>query len=201
MILAVVLADAELELVPDGRDARGLPVLDAYFHSDIVRTMEDPERRGRGDIVHNCLQLLQSSELNRRGRFRVLVHTRDDQVIAVDPRNDIVPNYIQFLGQMGVLLRGGKVDGYSVGDQDLRHLLAAVGADLVVAMSPHGRNVPLSEILAPSSEGTVAVVMGAFPAGDYRSPVYELSDVSVSLGPQLLTVPEVVRRVLSAVPY
>ncbi|WP_019178144.1 hypothetical protein [Methanomassiliicoccus luminyensis] len=195
MKLVVVLADAELELAPAGT---GLPALDAYFHRDLVKSMDDGDRRGRGDIVHSCLLLLQGSELNRQGNLGVFVHTRGGQVIAVEPGAKIAPNYIRFLQQMGSLLAGGKAEGYSLSDRDFKQLIAEIGADLVVAMSPHGRDVPLSEVLRSRPDGTVAVVMGAFPCGDYQSPVYELCDVSVSLGPELLTVPEVVRRVLSA---
>lgn len=202
MKLTVVLADAELELAPAGQkeDSRGLPILDAYFHADIIESMPGSERRGRGDIVHNSLQLLQSSTLNRLGHLCIFVQTRECKVIMVDHQTVIAPNYIKFLDQMGALLRGEEVDGYSVSDKDVRRLIGELDADLVVAMSPRGRDMPLKEVLAPYSDGSVVVIIGAFPAGDYCSPVYELSSVSVSLGPELLTVPEVVRKVLSAVP-
>ena len=202
MKLTMVLADAELELAPVGRERgmRELPILDAYFHADIIESMPECERRGRGDIVHNSLQLLQDSALNRRGDLRIFIHTREDKVITVDPQAVIAPNYIKFLDQMGRLLKGEGVDGYFVSDKDIRRLIGELDADLVVAMSPHGGDMPLNEVLVPHSDGSVVVIIGAFPAGDYRNPVYELSSVSVSLGPELLTVPEVIRKVLSAVP-
>jgi hypothetical protein len=42
-------------------------------------------------------------------------------------------------------------------------------------------------------------LIGGFPEGDYISPVYELSDISVSLGSRLMKVPEVAAEVLQAV--
>jgi hypothetical protein len=76
---------------------RTIAVLDAYFHQDLVKTLPEGERRGRPDIVHNCLSLCQNSIPNRKGVLRVYVHTRDDKVIEVEPEVDIPPNYIKFL--------------------------------------------------------------------------------------------------------
>jgi len=201
--LVVVLADAELELRPAGGTGEActfadLPVLDAFFHREAVRGMPDGERRGRPDIVHQCLALCQGSLLNRQGRLRTFVHTRDDRVIAVDPRARVPPNYVEFLLAMGRLLRGEVVEGFSVADGTFRQLIERVAADRVVALTPEGQEMDLSAVL--SSPGTTVAVMGAFPCGDYRSPVYELADLQVSLGPELMTVPAVLSEVLAAAP-
>jgi rRNA small subunit pseudouridine methyltransferase Nep1 len=200
--LVLILADAELELAPASPDGTGprtfgeVPVLDAFFHRHLVQGMPEGERRGRPDIVHQCLALCQGSALNRRGMLRVFVHTRQDQVIAVGPEARVPPNYVEFLLAMGRLLQGEEVKGFTVSERSFRHLMDEVNADRVVALTPSGEERDLREVLA--APGTVAAVMGAFPCGDYRSPVYELADVRVSLGPELLTVPAVLSEVLAA---
>jgi rRNA small subunit pseudouridine methyltransferase Nep1 len=208
--LIIVLADAELELVPDmgERDAEleavqsmhSIPVLDAYFHHDLMRGLPEAGRRGRGDIVHNFLSLCQNSISNRKGILSVYVHTRDDQVIAVEPGTEIVPNYIQFLNQMGTLLKGGQVDGYSLSHKTVKELIAGLNADVVISMTPNGSLTPLKELMDTRSSGSMVVVIGGFPEGDYKSPVDKIADMRVSLGPKLLTPQDVVSRVLAAVP-
>jgi rRNA pseudouridine-1189 N-methylase Emg1 (Nep1/Mra1 family) len=65
-------------------------------------------------------------------------------------------------------------------------------------MSPSGEDAPLEAVFRRAGSGTVAVLIGAFPEGDYTSPAYELAEVKVSLGPRLMRVPEVTSMVLRA---
>lgn len=199
MKLVIVLVDAELELAPGGADGP-MPVLDAFYHRDAMRSLPGSSRRGRGDIVHSTLLLCQGSELNRDGDLRMYLHTRDDRVIEVGRETDVHPNYVRFLQDMGSLLRGASVDGYKAAAKNLRTLVREIDADLAVALSPSGEDVPLEAVFEDAGDGTVLAMIGAFPEGDFTSPVYELADRKVSLGPVLMRVPEVTARVLRAVP-
>lgn len=200
MNLAIVLVDAELELVPASVRAGPIPVLDAFLHENITNALPDASRRGRGDIVHSTLQLCQGSELNRQGRLRMYVHTRGDRVIKVDRVAEVHPNYVRFLKDMGVLLTGGTVPGYAVTPKDLRTLVRDVRADVVITMSQFGTGASLEDALRRAGNGLALVMIGAFPEGDYLSQVYELADVTISLGSKLMKVPEVATKVLQAVP-
>jgi rRNA small subunit pseudouridine methyltransferase Nep1 len=209
--VVIVLADAELELVPEIKgemDAEleavqsmhSIPVLDAYFHHDLVKTLSESGRRGRPDIVHNCLSLCQNSIPNRKSVLHVYVHTRDDKVIEVEPGTEIPPNYIKFLNDMGILLKGGSVPGFKITSRNFRDLIQDLGADLVVALTPSGQERSMKEMFETRSTGTVLAVIGGFPEGDYKSPVYKVADVLVSLGPRQMRAPEVVSEVLQSVP-
>ncbi|MBI0584455.1 MAG: hypothetical protein ISF22_09560 [Methanomassiliicoccus sp.] len=204
MNLTIVLADAELELAPEARNGRSpfaeVPVLDAYFHRDFLRSMPGGDRRGRPDIVHMALSLCQGSRLNRRGGLKVFVHTREDKVISVDPGKRIPPNYIAFLEEMTILLGGEQVDGYSIADMRLVTLIGVLRADMVIALTPDGEDKGIRRVLKERAPDNAVVIVGAFPRGDYASPVYDLAGVRISLGPDLLTVPTVISEVLSAMP-
>lgn len=193
-MLHLVLAEAELELAPGPMRAGG-PVLDAYFHRELLDALPDGERRGRPDIVHQALSLCWGSRPYRTGRLRAYVHTRDDIVIEVEPSARVPPNQMEFLMLMGRLLDGGEVKGYNARSMTLRSLLGRLDVP-VVAMSPDGEDIPLASIMNEHED--LAVVVGAFPCGDYRGPVYQLADVAVSLGRELLTVPAVVSEILCA---
>ena len=195
-MLRLILAEAELELVPvAARAGTDIPVLDAYFHRELADALPDGRRRGRPDIVHQALSLCQGSRLNRAGMLRTYVHTRDDMVIEVEASARVPPNQVEFLMLMGRLLDGRDVEGYKARGMTLRSLLDRLDVP-VVAMSPDGEDVQLAGVMSEHED--LAVVVGAFPCGDYRGPVYELADVAISLGKELLTVPAVVSEVLCA---
>jgi rRNA small subunit pseudouridine methyltransferase Nep1 len=205
-MLIIVLADAELELLLGGHfgGSRGcfsqtIPVLDSFIHRELGQSLPG-ERRGRPDIVHMSLTLCQGSILNRRGLLRTYVHTRDDKVIAIDPHAEIPPNYLEFLEVFGKVLQGLPVQGYTLEDLTLQELVRDVGADLVIALDPEGEPEDLQAVIRYRSPRSVAMIIGAFPSGDFTSPVRDLADFRVSLGSELLTVPTVLSEVLSSFP-
>lgn len=211
MKLIIVLADAELELVPISevkldeeleavQSMHSIPILDAYFHNDLMKELPEASRRGRGDIVHNCLSLCQNSIPNRKGILKVFVHTRDDKAITIDPSTEIPPNYIKFLNDMGSLLKGETVPGYGITSKTVKDIVNEMNADLVVTLHPQGNEHSLKDLFDSRSTGTVLVIVGAFPEGDYRSPVNKISEMTISLGPKVMRGPEVLSEVLQAVP-
>src|SRR5512136_679456 len=92
-----ILAESELETVPkeilndrcilaNARTREKRPaniILDASFHHTAMNRLDEAERRGRPDIVHFFLMLCLDSRLNRAGRLRTIVHTRNDERITV----------------------------------------------------------------------------------------------------------------------
>lgn len=196
MMLHLILADAELESIPKSRDIDSeIPILDAYMHKSLLNTLSDRERRGRPDIVHQSLLLCQSSRLNRTDRLRTYVHTRDDIILQIDTSVKIPPNQIEFLKLMGHLFDGNDAKGYTVLRSPLCTLLDSLNIPVVV-MSPAGECVGLPIVM--DSYDNFAIIVGAFPCGDYRSPVYDIADANISLGPELFTVPTVISELLCA---
>jgi rRNA small subunit pseudouridine methyltransferase Nep1 len=199
--LIIILADSELEPVPDEvRDpaACSLPILDAYFHRELIKKLPEGSRRGRPDIVHSSLLLCQTTAPFREGKQRVFIHTRHDKVIAVSPGAEAAPNYIKFLFDMDALLKGEKVPGYDLTDRSLPRLMSDLRPDRIMALTPNGQEISLQQYFHDYSGRSLAVVIGGFPEGDFKSPVYELADDQISLGPRLMRVPEVVATVLHA---
>ncbi|OGS41942.1 MAG: hypothetical protein A3K67_00300, partial [Euryarchaeota archaeon RBG_16_62_10] len=107
-----ILADSELELVPPEmlnerciiNSARGrgkLPekmLLDASHHHPAFHRIKDSERRGRPDLAHFFLMLCIDSDLTASGQLRTFVHTRNNDVIAVNPETRLPPHYPRFVG-------------------------------------------------------------------------------------------------------
>lgn len=217
--LTLVLAEAELEPIPEairdhpavrarararGRRA-GRMLLDSSYHHTAMRGLEAEERRGRPDIVHQALLLAQDSPLNGLGLLRTFVHTRGDLVIAVDPSMRPPRNYDRFVGLMEQLLREGEVGaGKGGGGRPLMRLERSTLAALLeglgtwnVALWERGEAVDPVAFLSSKLGTDVALVVGAFPHGDFIGGT-DWADARVSLGPGPMTAPTVVARVIHA---
>ncbi|MGQ9583055.1 MAG: 16S rRNA methyltransferase [Thermoplasmatota archaeon] len=215
-MLDLILADAELELVPPAiachpacatharrRNRRPTEtLLDSTLHHPALRALPDGARRGRPDIVHIFLLIALDSILNIEGGLRVTVHTRNDLLMRVRPDTRLPKSQGRFFSLMEQLLIKGRVphgEGeplMSVEPGSLRSALDAAGAARVVALSPAGRLVEPREYFAGLRGESLACVIGGFPDGDFTSPVRELADDVVSISPHTLKVWTVASEIL-----
>jgi rRNA small subunit pseudouridine methyltransferase Nep1 len=185
-MLTLVLADAELELVP--QEVQGHPsvraharrrgrspsavLLDSSFHHPALRALPDGSRRGRPDIVHFFLVIALDSIANIEGQLETVVHTRHDQVLRCRPDTRIPKSYSRFVGLMEELLTKGAVP--PEGEPLLRLESLTLGGFLARAPRPAvvlheaGARHELEEVFAGRDEATV--VVGGFPQGDFLHP-------------------------------
>ncbi|RLF26910.1 MAG: 16S rRNA methyltransferase, partial [Thermoplasmata archaeon] len=112
-MISFVLAESELEMVPEkllshpavvsSAKRRGKKpeeiLLDSNFHHNALKSIEDGERRGRPDIAHVFLLVALESIANKRGLIKdVIIHTRNDDVIYINPKTRIMRSYNRFVG-------------------------------------------------------------------------------------------------------
>ena len=201
-MMHLILGDAELELVP--QEIQGHPavvkrarlrkkkpsnlLLDVTYHHQAIRSKYgvEAERRGRPDIVHFFLMNAQESILNRSGRLRVYVHTRNNDVIYISPETRLPKSYPRFVGLMENLLHNGCVPNCDsplmrVEKMSLSSLVSSIGNNAVL-LSEKGRKVKLSEY---SFTEDVTFVIGGFPKGDFLSNTSFAQDV-ISIYPDTL---------------
>ncbi len=216
-----ILADSELELVPpeivnercilNNARARGKApekvLLDASHHHPAFGKLPDSERRGRPDLVHFFLLLCIDSDLSAQGRMRVFVHTRNNDVIAVNPETRLPPHYPRFVGLIEQLYEQRVVPSKENPLLELRQgielnaLVSALKPDEIIILAPEGDEAPLAEKFASIKAERVAVIVGGFSKGDYKSDVSKLKGTKVSLGKRMLKVWTVASKVLSAIEY
>ncbi len=199
-VLNLILADAELELVPPaiaghpavrtsankrGRSP-GTILLDSSLHHAALKGFPEGERRGRPDIAHLFVLLCLDSRANLAGHLRTVVHTRNDDVLRFSPQTRIPKNYARFVGLMEELFAKGQVpDG-----EPLITLERGVPLERVLdglpgeawGFSEGGTATDLFEEI-PRVEGDLTAVVGGFPHGGFRSSLAELVDRVVSIDP------------------
>jgi len=184
-MITFILADAQLELIPEKllaapsvkrrarerrREAAHL-LLDQAVDHRAMRDLPDGDRRGRPDIVHFALLMLQDSPIEKR----VLIHTCGDALVRV--RADLRPPRSQpkFYQLCEDLLRQGKVPADREPlmtvetDWHLWKVLAAEAKGPIVLLDEAGelaRTPAFAELARANSD--ITVVVGAFPRGPWR---------------------------------
>ncbi|MEM3397139.1 MAG: 16S rRNA methyltransferase [Thermoplasmata archaeon] len=215
-MLHVLLADAELELVPESiashpsvvvnAKKRGKKttrvLLDTNLHHTAMKEIEMGDRRGRPDIVHFFLLLALDSILNMRGELRVYVHTRNNELILVDPLTRLPKNYPRFVGLMESLFNNGVVPSKEMpllklmSEYSFEKCLNYIPHDRTIVFSPTGKPVSLDKYFTEFKQNNLLCVIGGFPEGDFLSNVYANADDVVSISDHTLTVWTVLSEIL-----
>lgn len=187
-MLTLVIADAELELVPkelwnapDSKSysrRRSKPLssllLDSnYMHHAIDAAFPgESKRRGRPDIIHTLLLTCQESILNKAGQLELFIHTREDKVIIVNRETRIPRSFNRFSGLIEDLfakriIQSDGVTLLEMTDSTLRDFILKRGMRNVRVFSPDGAESTVSE--AVGNEVTTTMIIGGFSEGNFRS--------------------------------
>lgn len=208
-MLTIILAEAELELVPENikmhpqvqssarnRDRRASrTLLDSSLHHEAMRGLPESDRRGRPDIVHFALLLALDSALNKADKLRVVVHTRHDERIAIHPDTRLMRHYIRFIGLMESLFRDGgapRHDPLLVHEPGwtLQRVLEHHATGPIVCFSEKGSPIePGTWMESKVAQGEdLTIVLGCFPHGDFHQAPESFANEVVGLGGASLSV-------------
>lgn len=203
-MLTLVLAEAELELLPKsilghpavkasarkrGKTPEQL-LLDSNYHHAAMKSLSDGKKRGRPDIVHVCLLNALESILNKKGKLRCIIHTRNDEEIIVDPETRIMRNYERFMGLMEQLLQQHCVPSEEtpllrrIPGRSLHDIIHEENPDVTLLFHKNGKKSDLEhyfEELHQKGKKDVLCVIGGFPEGDFRSSIVDTADDVLSL--------------------
>jgi rRNA small subunit pseudouridine methyltransferase Nep1 len=225
--IVLVLVDSELELVPkeyqshpavvlNARKRKKRPgqvLLDSTLHHSLFKDPAEKGRRGRPDIVHQFLMLGLDSILNKEGGLRLYVHTRNDELITVDPQTRLPKSYNRYSGLFEELFRSRAVPagrkplieletGFTLKDVISRidmSLPPLKRESVVLLFHPEGERMDTLELfseLKKDGNGRIICLIGGFSNGDFRSSVHELSDRTISLHEGELKVWTVVSEII-----
>lgn len=169
-------------------------LLDDSKHHSAMERLKLREKRGRPDVVHNCLLLLLDSPM--RKNFEVYVHTISGFILRISSETRLPRNYNRFIGLMETLFKEKVIksgDKKLIEIVDLR-LSELVKGKKVVLLSEKGEKFN-PEVL----RGDVAVCIGAFAHGDFfKNTLDALGDYkAVSLGRESYSSLYVTSRILS----
>lgn len=205
-MLNIIIADAELELVPkelwsfpdavsySKRRTKKLSevLLDSnYMHRAIESVFPgESTRRGRPDIIHTLLLSCQESILNKAGMLRIFVHTRDNKVIIVNWQTRIPRSFNRFAGLIEDLFNKKIIQNndlilLEMIDSTIREFIASRGLRNIRIFSPDDRISSISDAVGSQDETTL--IIGGFSEGKFRSDLNGLGN-RYSIYPEELTI-------------
>lgn len=215
-MLHVILAGAEVELAPEAiaghpavrttakeQNRKGTEVLlDQNVHAAAIRQLPDGERRGRPDILHYCLLVLLESPLNKQGRLKVLIHTRNGELVNIRADTRLPRGEARFQGLLSKVLRDGA-------SQDKQPLLWSDGARTpvqvlaeckgpVVRLDEAGEAVAPLDLARRAVAGDLTLVLGAFPSGGFDPDWLKAAPTAASIFPQALNAWAVAAEMVAA---
>lgn len=215
-MLHVVLAGAEVELVPEAiaghpavrataKDQNRKTVevlLDQNVHWQAIKQLPDGERRGRPDILHYTLLVLLESPLNKQGRLKVWVHTRNGELLGIRPDTRLPRGEDRFQGLLAKLLREGATQDkqpllWSEGQASPADVLARCKGP-IVRLDEGGEPVAPAEIAQRAQAGDLTVVLGTFPSGGFGKDWTTAAPVAASIFPEALNAWAVAAEVTAA---
>jgi rRNA small subunit pseudouridine methyltransferase Nep1 len=170
-------------------------LLDSSLHHSAMKVLPENERRGRPDLAHFFLITALESILNKKGKLRVYIHTRNNELIKMAPDLRIMRSYLRFTGLVEQLFAEGRVPQppekplmEMQSGRDLKSIVAEAKPDAVIALSPEGTPVKLAQYFQKFPENkNVVCIIGGFPHGDFKSPAYALATEKISICDEVLT--------------
>jgi len=188
-MLKLIFLETSLELVPpiiarhpaivkDARRRKKKPtkiILDDSKHHSAMKDLDAREKRGRPDIIHQCLLSVLDS---RASKFvDIYVHTLDDNVIWINNETRLPRNYNRFIGLMEDLfekreIKAGDKVLLKILDAELEDLLKDVEAVVVLTEKGDKDERFLREIIR--TKENLAICIGAFPHGDFEEDTLEI---------------------------
>lgn len=193
-MLTILVVDSELETIPEEmwndpavrkysvsrkKSPKNILLDSNFLHSSIERFFPGMSvRRGRPDIFHMLLNVVNESILNREGKLRVFIHTRNNKVITVNPETRLPKSYNRFVGLIEDLFLKGMI---SYGEKSLLQLENLTAGEMIRKYST-GKNIvlwPAGQSSSPDSmvdgENTTLII-GGFAEGDFLSDLSFLSE-------------------------
>ena len=208
-MLTLVLAEAEIELMPvelarhpaviaHARQRRKQPtqiLLDSNYHHPAMTNLSEGRRRGRPDITHLFLLTALESIVNKKGQLNILIHTRNNMVITVNPETRIMRNYERFLGLIETLFEKNIVPDEKQPllslqqNIPLKQAIEQIQADVVITFSKDGSSVILADYfkeLKKQKKHHLLCIIGGFPSGKFHTDLKTIATDNFSLYPEML---------------
>jgi rRNA small subunit pseudouridine methyltransferase Nep1 len=208
-MLTLILAEAEVERMPAElcnhpaviahARQRGKPpqkiLLDSNYHHAAMTNLSEGRRRGRPDITHLFLLTALESIVNKQGHLNILIHTRHDECIIVNPKTRIMRNYERFLGLLEKLFETQAVPDTKqplltlTKGMSLLHLIEQQHADKVLLLSEEGTLVYLPDFFKKfhtKKDQHLLCIIGGFPSGQLHTNLSTITTETISLFQEML---------------
>ncbi len=195
-MLFLVICESEIETIPPeisshptimrhGKKRRKNPkdmLLDSSRHYKAMRKLEEADKRGRPDIVFITLLTLLDTPLNHEGLLRTYVHTRNEEVIYINPKTRLPRDYFRFIGLMEQLFKFKRVPLtneplLTLKKETLSELLEHLNPNKRIGLSIEGTPIETKDLFKNiDRKEKICVLVGGFPHGHFKEKTKKILD-------------------------
>ncbi|MFX1310285.1 MAG: 16S rRNA methyltransferase [Promethearchaeota archaeon] len=215
MPLILILVECGLELIP--KHIRGHPavkknlssriysshLLDNALHLSAMTNLKNKEKRGRPDIIHNCLLNALGSPLNKNGNLKLYIHTINDKIFEFNPKIRIARNYNRFKGLMAKLLIDGSIETensrlITMFEGNLKNLITTFENPEIYLLSRKGKLINhFKELFTEDFSKNYIVFIGGFQKSSFSKEITSLSEKIISVSQHSLDAWIVTNRIIT----
>lgn len=205
MKILIILFDSALELIPEPfrdnpliqkewnynvkKKHRGI-LLDGAIHRSIVNTLQNSEKRGRPDIIHQSLMNICYSPLFKERKIKLVIHTLNNICINVPSDWRVPVNYNRFCGLISQLLLNSRVpiSGTPILSTFVSSLDQLIGknsdSSIYICEKPYkfSLNIPcILDLEKISLSSSITFLIGGFQHGESQLILQELNNPNLKL--------------------
>lgn len=176
--LTIILEQALLELSPSKHTPE---IMNSDDHLKHLKSQKKTPTDYTPELVHQSLLSLFDSPLNKAGLLQVYIHTKNKQLIEINPKCRIPRTYKRFIGLFSQLLLKGKITAadsnetlIQIVNKPIKQLMRGVP---IITLSEKGRIIDIDTYVEGFSNKQVCFVIGAMNVGDVTSFVDYNDDV------------------------
>ena len=215
MSLIIFLVECGLELIP--KQIQNHPavrnnvvknnysslLLDNAIHHSAMIKLQNREKRGRPDIIHNCLLHALGSPCNKNGLLSFYIHTIHNRIFQFNPETNITKNYNRFKGLMAKLLIDGSIsfEGKNLISeikQPLATFIKSIKKKNVKLLTSKGKLIQHHLTIFPEeSSKNEVVIIGGFQKGFFSQNILDLSKELISISKYSLDASVVVNKIIN----
>ena len=215
MVLNLIIVECGLELIP--KEIRDHPsirknirdknyssqLLDNALHHSAMVKLNNFKKRGRPDILHNCLLNALGSPLNKADQLKIYFHTVNNRIFELNPEIRITRNYNRFKGLMAKLLIDGEINfkGYYLIKEfkdRMTSLIKSFKKKEILLLSSKGSLIQHHlDIFQKDLSKNYIVIIGGFQRGNFSKEFLELSNKIISISQYSLDAWIVVSKIIS----
>ncbi|MFW9973039.1 MAG: 16S rRNA methyltransferase [Candidatus Odinarchaeota archaeon] len=199
MPLILVFVECGLELIP--KHIRNHPavknnlssriyssqLLDNSLHFSAMKDLKEKQKRGRPDIIHNCLLNALGSPLNKNGHLIIIIHTIKNKIYELNPEIRIARNYNRFKGLMAKLLIDGNIETESSRlitqfNGNLKELINKFENPEIYLLSSKGKLInKFNDLFIEDINKNYIVIIGGFQKNNFSKALFNISENLISI--------------------
>ena len=171
-MLKLIIGEAALEIITDtminnlNKNGNFInknfynKILDKNIHYDIIKKLDNPDKRGRPDIVHFSLLESIDSPLYKNNDLEIYVHTVNDYVIKIGKELRLPRSYLRFNGLIEKLFKTRKILSnkkslMTLNKIDLKSLIEQFNNCYIIGLSRLGRQSSYQDIALKLADGSI----------------------------------------------